>query len=36
MLAAAHCYEYLRGMELQRGEISPTMSQPLGLEGPID
>jgi MIP family channel proteins len=36
MLAAAHCYEYLRGMELQRGEMSPTMSQPLGLEGPID
>jgi aquaporin Z len=36
MLVAARCYEFLRGTESHRAEISPTIAHPLGLEGPID
>ena len=36
MIAAARCYEYLRGTASHASIFSPETTNPLGLEGPID
>ena len=36
MIAAAHCYEYLRGSIGHAGTRASVTTRPLGLEGPID
>jgi hypothetical protein len=35
MLAAARCYEFLRGAASRTSELSPASAQPMGVEGPI-